>query len=139
MINRIKKLQEKSEILEPNLEDRLHWQRKVEQYAFEFIDALPQAKTYIPSSDQGIDLLNHPFSDDPISIEKALDILDKNVDTPGLNPASGGHLGYIPGGGIFPTALGDYLAAVTNRYAGIFFGGPGACLLYTSPSPRDRG
>lgn len=126
MINQIKKLQEKAQILEPNLEDRLHWQRKVEQYAFEFIDTLPQTKTYITSVDQGVDLLNHPFSDTPISIEKALDILDKNVDTPGLNPASGGHLGYIPGGGIFPTALGDYLAAVTNRYAGIFFGGPGA-------------
>ena len=43
-----------------------------------------------------------------------------------MNPASGGHLGYIPGGGIYPTALGDYLAAVTNEYAGIFYGGPNA-------------
>ena len=42
------------------------------------------------------------------------------------NPASGGHLAYIPGGGIYHAALGDYLAAVSNKYAGIFFTGPGA-------------
>jgi glutamate/tyrosine decarboxylase-like PLP-dependent enzyme len=43
-----------------------------------------------------------------------------------LNPASGGHLGYIPGGGIYYSALGDYLAAIFNRYSGIYFAGPGA-------------
>jgi len=32
----------------------------------------------------------------------------------------------VPGGGIFHAALGDYLAAATNRYAGIFFANPGA-------------
>ena len=126
MIEKIKELEKHALQLEPNNEDRLHWQRKVEQYAFKFIDDLPHTKTYIPTEDGGKDLLNHPFSDQPIKIEEALNILDKNVDTPGLNPASGGHLGYIPGGGVYPTALGDYLAAITNRYAGIYFGGPGA-------------
>ena len=48
------------------------------------------------------------------------------MDTPGLNPASGGHLGYIPGGGIYTSALGDYLADVFNRYAGVFYASPGA-------------
>jgi len=126
MIEKIKKLEKLSSSLEPNQEDRLHWQRKVEQYAFKFIDDLAHTKTFIPSGHEGKNLANHPISDQPIPIEEALNILDKNVDNIGLNPASGGHLGYIPGGGIFPTALGDYLAAVTNRYAGIYFGGPGA-------------
>ena len=53
-------------------------------------------------------------------------MIRENVDTPGLNPASGGHLGYIPGGGIYVSALGDYLADVFNRYAGVFYAGPGA-------------
>ncbi len=126
MIEKIKELEKESLLLEPNDEDRLLWQRKVEQYAFKFIDDLSNSKTYIPTEDGGKDLLNYPISDQPIPIEDALNILEKNVDNIGLNPASGGHLGYIPGGGIFPTALGDYLAAVTNRYAGIYFGGPGA-------------
>ena len=33
-------------------------------------------------------------------MDELLGFLEKEVDTPGLNPASGGHLGYIPGGRI---------------------------------------
>jgi glutamate/tyrosine decarboxylase-like PLP-dependent enzyme len=54
---------------------------------------------------------------------KAIDVW---VDRPALNPASGGHLAYIPGGGLFPSALGDFLADISNNYAGIYFAGPGA-------------
>ncbi len=126
MINKIKALEKKALNLEPNAKNRLHWQRQVEEYAFHFIDNISKEKTFIKSDENGKNLMLHPIQDEPISIEKTLEILKENVDTPGLNPASGGHLAYIPGGGIFPTALGDYLAAVTNRYAGIFFGGPGA-------------
>jgi glutamate/tyrosine decarboxylase-like PLP-dependent enzyme len=59
-------------------------------------------------------------------LDEVLKVLGENIHTCGINPASGGHLGYIPGGGIYPAALGDYLAAVTNQYAGIFFADPGA-------------
>jgi len=45
---------------------------------------------------------------------------------PGANPASGGHLAYIPGGGLYHSAIGDYIAAVSDKYAGVFFAGPGA-------------
>ncbi len=70
-------------------------------------------------------ILDFPFGE-PKPMEQILDVLKNNLPNAGINPASGGHLGYIPGGGIYPGALGDYLAAVTNEYAGIFFGGPGA-------------
>ncbi len=59
-------------------------------------------------------------------IEDILDIVKEDIVTPGLNPASGGHLGYIPGGGIPVSALGDYIAAVSNKYSGVFYGSPGA-------------
>ena len=79
MIEKIKELEKQSLLLEPNNEDRLHWQRKVEQYAFKFIDDLANSKTYITTEDGGKNLLNHPISDQPIPIEEALNILDKNV------------------------------------------------------------
>jgi glutamate/tyrosine decarboxylase-like PLP-dependent enzyme len=80
-------------------------------------------KAYIkPSSD----IPDFTFSNDPQSIESTLDIVARSVDLPGLNPASGGHLGYIPGGGIYASALGDYMADVSNRYAGVHFASPGA-------------
>jgi aromatic-L-amino-acid decarboxylase len=52
--------------------------------------------------------------------------LEHDVVRPGGNPASGGHLAYIPGGGLYHSALGDFLAAVSNKYASVFFAGPGA-------------
>ena len=71
-------------------------------------------------------MLNSPISEHPVNIDEALDLIKNNVDSQGLNPASGGHLGYIPGGGIYYSALGDFLADITNRYAGVFFASPGA-------------
>ncbi|HKH49588.1 MAG TPA: hypothetical protein VKM72_33420 [Thermoanaerobaculia bacterium] len=55
----------------------------------------------------------------------AIEHLEHDVLHPGGNPAAAGHLAYIPGGGLYHAALGDYLGAVSNKYAGIFFTGPG--------------
>jgi len=63
------------------------------------------------------------------NIEDLLKIFKEQVSDNGLKPASGGHVGYIPGGGIFTSALGDYLAAISNEYAGIYYGSPGAVTM----------
>ena len=56
-----------------------------------------------------------------------LALLAEHVDGPGLNPASGGHLGYIPGGGLYAVVPRRTTSSdVTNRYAGVFFSSPGA-------------
>jgi len=54
-----------------------------------------------------------------------IEMIEHDVVRPGGQPASGAHLAYIPGGGIYHSALGDYLAAVSNKYPAIFFTGPG--------------
>ncbi len=48
------------------------------------------------------------------------------VNYAGFNSASSGYMGYIPGGGLYESAIGDYRAAVTNVYAVIFSASPGA-------------
>jgi aromatic-L-amino-acid decarboxylase len=55
-----------------------------------------------------------------------MELFETTVLTPGLNPAHSGHFGYIPGSGLYHSALGDFLAAVSNRYAGIYAASPGA-------------
>lgn len=65
----------------------------------------------------------------PAALEELLEECRLWIDHRGLNPASGGHLGYIPGGGLPAAALGDLLADITNRYAGIAFANPGAVAL----------
>jgi aromatic-L-amino-acid/L-tryptophan decarboxylase len=69
------------------------------------------------------------LNDGPSDLTSLLEECRRWIDHRGLNPASGGHLGYIPGGGLPPAALGDLLAAITNRYAGIAFANPGAVAL----------
>lgn len=59
-------------------------------------------------------------------IDEILSLLEEELLKPGLNTASGGNMGYIPGGGIFSSALGDYIAAISNKYAGVFYASPGA-------------
>ena len=99
---------------------------KVVRYAEGFLESISQAPAYVVTKDEGIGLYDSPISEEPLDLEAVLGLLEHNVDRPGVNPTSPRFFGYIPGGGIYFAALGDYLAAVANRYAGIFFASPGA-------------
>ncbi|WP_223808923.1 pyridoxal phosphate-dependent decarboxylase family protein [Rufibacter hautae] len=98
----------------------------METYVQNFLTQLPTLPAFVDTPEKGAGLLESPLEETPIQIEEALGLLQREVDVPGINSASGGHLGYIPGGGLYYSGLGDYLAAVTNKYAGIFFSAPGA-------------
>ena len=95
-------------------------------YAEEFLTQLPHLPAFLETEDRGAGILETPIGEKSHPIGRLIEHLRRDVDRPGLNPASGGHLGYIPGGGLYVSSLGDYLAAVTNRYAGVFFASPGA-------------
>jgi aromatic-L-amino-acid/L-tryptophan decarboxylase len=126
MLEKIKHLEKIAKILEPNTGQRSDWNKKVIDYSNNFLNELHELNAFNEESEKGRGLFEFPIAEDGKSLESLLDIIKKNVDYPALNPASAGHLAYIPGGGIFPSALGDYLADITNNYAGIFFAGPGA-------------
>lgn len=123
---KIRLLEKLSSALEPDDPQRQIMTEAVLAYADEFLRNIHALPAFAPSNTKGIGLYDSPIQDERISIDEALNLIKNNVDIPGLNPASGGHLGYIPGGGLYHSALGDYLAAVTNRYAGVFFASPGA-------------
>lgn len=127
LINKIKRLETIARQLEPNTAQRTAWNLGVQHYADEFLNQISTLNAYdIPPKDRTPAL---ELTENGRSLDEILDDLKVNTDRSGINPASGGHLGYVPGGGVFPTALGDYLAAVTNRYAGLFFANPGAVAL----------
>lgn len=126
MRKRISKLEEISGQLEPGLAKRKDWDNSVQQYAHQFIDNIREGKAFQMPGNPAPGLRDYLFDENPKDLTEVLGVLRENLHTCGINPASGGHLGYIPGGGIYPTAMGDYLAAVTNQYAGIFFADPGA-------------
>lgn len=104
------------------------WQA-VYDYAEQFLSQQDTIPAFVAGQYDKAQFKDQVIPEEGQPIATLLALLQERVDTPGLNPASGGHLGYIPGGGLFPSALGDYLADVFNRYAGLYFGSPGAVAL----------
>lgn len=131
MVDRILELERASLGLEPTAEGRAAMRDEVVAYAEEFLTHIETLPAYVVTEDKGRGIYDAPILETPVPLAEAIRLIRYHVDRPGLNPASGGHLGYIPGGGIYPAALGDYLADVMNRYAGIHFGSPGAVHLET--------
>ena len=126
MIRRLQQLEKAASALEPAAVKRKKTRDKVIAYGEDFLKGIDSLKAYDYTADKGVGLLDSPVSEQGLDIDQVLALLRSNVDTHGLNPASGGYLGFIPGGGIYYSALGDYLADVTNRLAALFFGSPGA-------------
>jgi glutamate/tyrosine decarboxylase-like PLP-dependent enzyme len=115
-----------SNLLSLNAEDRELLIQKVRDYYVQFLDRLPDGKAYYGDKDAGKGLASMPFREDPYTLHQIFDIFHQSVTENGINPASGKHFGYVPGGGIETAAWGDFLGAVTNRYSGVNFANPGA-------------
>lgn len=126
MKDQIKALEKEALHLEPTEHDRKLMFDKVWNYSNEFLNQLDYSKTYIKDFDDLTRVEETDFDAPSNTLDEILNLLGATVDRCGINPAGPGHLGYIPGGGIYSAALGDYLAAVTNRYAGLYYANPGA-------------
>ena len=111
--------------LDPGTTRRRALRNPVLASAERFLRQIENLPAFLDTDDKGARLLESPISESGLPIEEVVAMIERDVVRPGLNPASGGHLAYIPGGGLYHSSLGDYLAAVTNKYAGIFFTGPG--------------
>ncbi len=125
LIRQIRSLERAARPLEPGATARKRLRQSVVASSERFLRKVESLKAYIETEDKGIGLLQSPISEHGIPIEAAIQLFEHDVVRPGGHPASGGYLAYIPGGGIYPAALGDYLAAVSDKYAGVFFAGPG--------------
>jgi aromatic-L-amino-acid decarboxylase len=128
MLDKIRELERAARALDPPLAQRHALLAAVGDYAQTFLEALPETKTY--TRDSGRDGFEaFPPDEAPTGIAELLGFFRREVDTTGILPASGGQMGYIPGGGLFPSALGDFLADISNRYSGVAFAGPGAARM----------
>jgi aromatic-L-amino-acid decarboxylase len=126
MIERIRELEAISRRLEPDRAGRAPVRDAVLAYGERFLERLPELKAYEVEKDAARRLRDSAIAEQGSAVGELLTLFDETVVVPGVNPTSGSFLAYIPGGGIYFSSLGDYLAAVTNRYAGVRFAGPGA-------------
>ncbi len=119
-------LERASRALEPGTSRRRALRNAVAAAGERFLRRIRSARAWEEPVAPVASLLDEPPCERGVPLERAITTLERDVIAPGLNPASGGHLGYIPGGGIYHSSLADYLAAVTNKYASVSFVGPGA-------------
>lgn len=129
--SRILTLQKQAKSLEPDQNERAEINDRSILYGEEFIESLPQQKAYQVFDDSVHQLLDNPLGEEPSGLEEVMKTIQKDIVPPGLNPASGTHFGYIPGGGLFSSAVGDYISALTNRYVGVYYSSPGGVALET--------
>jgi glutamate/tyrosine decarboxylase-like PLP-dependent enzyme len=121
----LEELERLSRQLDPDSRTRLDLLEQVRDYSENFLRQLPESGTF--RKDQGRKgFQSLPISEAASDLGSLLEFFRAEADTTGITPASGGQLGYIPGGGLYPSALGDFLADISNRYSGVAFAGPGA-------------
>jgi aromatic-L-amino-acid decarboxylase len=128
MLEKISQLEQASAMLDPSAAERGDMLEQTVAYTEAFLNDLPGLKAFI-AEDGHSNRLVQPFLEEPGDFTELIKLLGDAVDHEGINAASGGQMGYIPGGGMYPSALGDLLAGVFNRYAGISFASPGAVKL----------
>lgn len=127
LIEKINTCENISHSLEIPIEERGLLIEKVKQFTNKFIETLPEAESFNSKTPDFDKLEIRDNSTKPI--DDILRIFKEEVNDLGLRAASGGHVGYIPGGGIYAAALGDFLAAVSNEYAGVSYASPGAVAI----------
>lgn len=124
IIRRLEELNGLSCELDTAETQRLEMSGSVMDYANSFIAGLGKVKAFGAREANSLEINNQKRS-----LTELLELYQKEVVETGINAASGGHLGYIPGGGVYSAALGDFIAAVTNPFAGMHYASPGAAAL----------
>lgn len=104
-------------------------QQKVVDYINKYQRDLPNLRAWKENFKPSEEIYAFPVNDEGYPMTELLQLFDRAINSTGLQPASGGHLGYIPGGGVPMAAYGDLLGALTNKYSGIYYGNPGAIRL----------
>jgi len=94
------------------------------------IETLPQQ----PAQDVegGVELarsLKEPLPENGERVEALMELLFERVVPKSFNNAGPGFLAYIPGGGLFQSAVADLIASAVNRYVGVFQAAPGLAQL----------
>jgi glutamate/tyrosine decarboxylase-like PLP-dependent enzyme len=122
----IERLREATAPLEPDSEARRELGGQVLDHALAFLDDVEDAPSLLPASEVFSQRLDPEFTEagrDPTAV---LDYVGACIERPGITTTSPRFMGYIPGGGLFHSALGDMLGAASNKYSGFAPAAPGA-------------
>ena len=126
---RIDELRSAMQPLEPDAPKREELGRRALDHALAYLDQIPEAPSNRPWAEVFSQRLNPEFAEEGRDPASVLDYVATCVDRPGFATTSPRFMAYIPGGGLFHSALGDLLAATSNKYSGFASASPGAVRL----------
>jgi glutamate/tyrosine decarboxylase-like PLP-dependent enzyme len=123
------RLQTEAAPLEPGAQARASLAAAAIAHADGFLEELAEGPANRSWDDVFAQRLEPEFDEAGRPAEAILAYLAQCVDRPGITTASPRFMGYVPGGGLFHSAIGDFLAAASNKYAGFASAAPGAVRL----------
>lgn len=122
----IQRFRDGAAALEPNAADRRKLGSRALDHALDFLDQVESAPSLRPAAEALSERLDPEFTDEGRDAAEVLDYVGACIERPGIATTSPRFMGYIPGGGLFHSALGDMLAAASNKYSGFAPAAPGA-------------
>ena len=138
LIRQINNFAQQAAIIEPDAARRHELLTAVNDYTERFLETLPDRPAFIFTEDMGAGLYDSPITEEGMEIGEILRIYKENVDDQALCSVSGKFFGYISPCSMYYSALGDYMAAVMDEYAGEFSSSPAPCAWNTSYSAGWR-
>jgi glutamate/tyrosine decarboxylase-like PLP-dependent enzyme len=115
--------------LEPDGAERARLGEMALGHALAYLDEVPEAPANSPWADVFAQRLDPEFAEQGRDPAEILDYVGQCVERPGFGTTSPRFMAYIPGGGLFHSALGDLIAAASNKYSGFASASPGAVRL----------
>ncbi|HEX2031155.1 MAG TPA: aminotransferase class I/II-fold pyridoxal phosphate-dependent enzyme [Actinomycetota bacterium] len=110
--------------LEPSVEEMRAMGEAALRFVERFIEELPDAAAVdVAGAVEAAARVEEPMPEGPGRLEDLLDIVRLGADK-AFNTTGPGYLAYIPGGGLYAAALGEFLAMAINRYVGVWAAAP---------------
>jgi aromatic-L-amino-acid/L-tryptophan decarboxylase len=110
--------------LEPDRGDMRAMAEAAFEFVHDFIEGLPEAPAVdLEGAEDEARRLEEPPPEEGSPLEPLLDTVARGA-AKSFNTTGPGYLAYIPGGGLYAAALGQFLAAAINRYVGVWNASP---------------
>lgn len=122
----IGRLREAAAPLEPDADARRQLGAQALDHALAYWDQVETAPSNRPWSEVFSRHFEPEFAEEGRDPATVLDVVGASIEAPGFATTSPRFMAYIPGGGVPYSALGDLIAATSNKYSGFASASPGA-------------
>jgi aromatic-L-amino-acid decarboxylase len=119
--------------LEPDRATQERWLEVLGRFGLDHMASLEGIPAFGTIGSEGLAIaeeVSEPIPEEPLEggMERIVEILDRASKAALVAPGPG-YLAYIPGGGLYPSALADLVAGCMNRFTGLAAASPGLVRL----------